>query len=253
MKRLAHPSVIYLHDLIDSPKQIFMVTDYVKGISLREYVRQLPNRQVRALTARRIFMQTVEALFYLHTQASVVHRDVKLDNILLEEGTRMVKLIDFGFSVVTQHSRQMLKVFCGTPSYMAPEITRKRDYEGQPVDIWALGVLLFVMLAGQFPFRGTSEQDLYQRIQRGQYRMHELIPKEAAKLIQGMLETDPHRRIRAEQLIKDPYVQCAEVRLTAFEMAGTLARTTGHGNFKRDPIKNAHNNAVQALVSHLKT
>lgn len=69
----------------------------------------------------------------------------------------MVKLIDFGFSVVTQHSRQMLKVFCGTPSYMAPEITRKRDYEGQPVDIWALGVLLFVMLAGQFPFRGTSE------------------------------------------------------------------------------------------------
>ena len=122
--------MIYLHDLIDSPKQIFMVTDYVKGISLREYVRQLPNRQVRALTARRIFMQTVEALFYLHTQASVVHRDVKLDNILLEEGTRMVKLIDFGFSVVTQHSRQMLKVFCGTPSYMAPEITRKRDYEG---------------------------------------------------------------------------------------------------------------------------
>jgi serine/threonine protein kinase len=55
----------------------------------------------------------------------------------------------------------MLKVFCGTPSYMAPEITKKRDYEGNPVDIWACGVLLYVMLAGQFPFRGTSEQDLY--------------------------------------------------------------------------------------------
>jgi serine/threonine protein kinase len=93
-----------------------------------------------------------------------VHRDIKLDNILLEEGTRMVKLIDFGFSVVVNAPNQRLKVFCGTPSYMAPEITKKSDYEGLPVDIWALGVLLYVMLVGQFPFRGTSEQDLYQRI-----------------------------------------------------------------------------------------
>jgi serine/threonine protein kinase len=72
----------------------------VKGISLREYVKQLPNRQVRELTARRIFRQVVESVYYLHTQVNVVHRDVKLDNILLEEGTRMVKLIDFGFSVL---------------------------------------------------------------------------------------------------------------------------------------------------------
>jgi serine/threonine protein kinase len=76
----------------------------------------------------------------------------------------MVKLIDFGFSVLTNTPNQRLKVFCGTPSYMAPEITRKTDYEGRPVDMWALGVLLYVMLTGTFPFRGISEQDLYQRI-----------------------------------------------------------------------------------------
>jgi len=69
----------------------------------------------------------------------------------------MVKLIDMGFSVLTQAPNQRLKVFCGTPSYMAPEITRKSDYEGNPVDIWACGVLLYVMLVGAFPFRGTSE------------------------------------------------------------------------------------------------
>ena len=79
-----------------------MVTDYIKGISLREYVKQLPNRQVRELTARRIFRQVVEAVAYLHASESVIHRDIKLDNILIEEGTRMVKLIDFGFSVLTQ-------------------------------------------------------------------------------------------------------------------------------------------------------
>jgi serine/threonine protein kinase len=69
----------------------------------------------------------------------------------------MVKLIDFGFSVLTNTPNQRLKVFCGTPSYMAPEITRKTDYEGRPVDMWALGVLLYVMLTGTFPFRGVSE------------------------------------------------------------------------------------------------
>ena len=94
---------------------------------------------------------------------NIVHRDLKLDNILVEESTRMVKLIDFGFSVVVGNGTP-LKIFCGTPSYMAPEIVRKHEYDGKPVDIWALGVLLFVLLTGSFPFRGTSESDLYQKI-----------------------------------------------------------------------------------------
>lgn len=99
LKRLSHPSVITMHDLIDTPKQVHLITDYVKGISLREYVRQKPNRMVREVTARRMFKQIVEAVCYLH-QINVVHRDIKLDNILIEEGSRQVKLIDFGFSVI---------------------------------------------------------------------------------------------------------------------------------------------------------
>ena len=89
-----------------------------------------------------------------------MHRDIKLDNILVEESSRQVKLIDFGFSVVVAGG-QILKVFCVTPSYMSPEIVRKHEYDGKPVDIWALGVLLYVLLTGTFPFRGVSEQDLY--------------------------------------------------------------------------------------------
>lgn len=81
---------------------------------------------------------------------------------------------------------------------MAPEITRKSDYEGMPVDIWALGVLLYVMLTGTFPFRGTSEQDLYARIQRGSYKeVHEAIPAQAQRLIRSCLEVDPRRRAQA--------------------------------------------------------
>lgn len=147
---------------------------------------------------------------------------------------------------------QRLKVFCGTPSYMAPEITRKSDYEGNPVDIWACGVLLYVMLVGAFPFRGTSEQDLYQRIQRGHFHMHEALNNGAGKLIKGMLEVDPRKRVQAHQLIREPYVICDEVRMTAFEMAGSICRQNNQRNFRRDDIKLAHNRAVELLVSPIR-
>ena len=162
----------------------------------------------------------------------------------------MVKLIDFGFSVLTSTTDQRLKVFCGTPSYMAPEITRKNDYEGRPVDIWALGVTLYVMLTGEFPFRGTNEQDLYQRIQRGVYKSHELLTGDAAKIVKIMLELDPRKRVLADDLLKEPYIIGDDIRLTAFEMAGQLSRKMNGVNFTRDRIKIAHNSAVEQLVSN---
>ena len=84
----------------------------------------------------------------------IAHRDLKLDNILLN--VDKVKIIDFGFAAFCKEGEK-LKIFCGTPSYMAPELVRKAEYDGRQVDMWALGVLLFVMLTGTFPFRGVSE------------------------------------------------------------------------------------------------
>lgn len=157
---------------------------------------------------------------HLHS-INVVHRDIKLDNVLIEEGSRAVKLIDFGFSVIV--SQQKLKVFCGTPSYMCPEIVRKKDYDGKPVDMWALGVLLYVMLTGTFPFRGTSEQDLYAKIQRGYYKQNDpALNKDARRVIARLLEVDSHKRITARDLLKDPFIRCEDVRLTAFEHVGAL-------------------------------
>jgi serine/threonine protein kinase len=109
-----------------------------------------------------LFKQIAEGIEYLHSQ-NIAHRDIKLDNILIEDKTNIVKIIDFGFSVMCS-SIQKLKIFCGTPSYMAPEITMKKEYDGKTVDMWALGVLLYVMLTGIFPFKGTSEADLYHKI-----------------------------------------------------------------------------------------
>lgn len=136
---------------------------------------------------------------YLHS-LNIAHRDIKLDNILIEEKTNMIKIIDFGFSVI-QNPTQKLKIFCGTPSYMAPEIVQKKEYDGKAVDMWALGVLLFAMLTGTFPFRGISEQDLYYKIQRGQFKVPDSVNKDAKRIIYRLLEVDYKRRMTAREVI----------------------------------------------------
>ena len=113
-------------------------------------------------TCRRFFRQISEAFDYLHSK-NIAHRDVKLDNILIEDNTNMIKVIDFGFTTFCQDNQKQ-KIFCGTPSYMAPELVRKSEYDARQVDMWALGVLLYALLAGSFPFRGSNEKELYSKI-----------------------------------------------------------------------------------------
>ncbi len=105
---------------------------------------------------------------YLHSQG-IAHRDIKLENVLLDADLN-IKLIDFGFST-QQTSPKKAKLFCGTPSYMAPEIVSRIEYLGQPADIWAAGVLLFCLLNGYFPFKGQTDAELYRRIQRGSFKL----------------------------------------------------------------------------------
>ena len=94
----------------------------------------------------------------------------------------MIKIIDFGFAAFCSNT-QKLKIFCGTPSYMAPELVKKHEYDGRQVDMWALGVLLYSLLAGSFPFRGQNEHELYGKIQRGQVRYPETMSRDARVLI----------------------------------------------------------------------
>jgi len=107
-------------------------------------------------------------LAYLHDN-DIVHRDLKLDNILIDpaDGNR-VKIIDFGFSIKAS-SEQRLSLFCGTPHYMDPDISRKKEYNGHAADVWALGVILFILLTGKLPFFGDFEQDLFRKIQSAKY------------------------------------------------------------------------------------
>ena len=136
-----------------------------------------------------------EGVKYLHG-VGICHRDLKLENILIDDRNN-VKIIDFGFSVCTA---EKLRMFCGTPSYMAPEIIQKKEYQGQKTDIWALGIILFVMLTGNFPFKGQTEKELFGKIKRGMFHMPETLPFEAKCIITRMLTVDPGKRPTAKEV-----------------------------------------------------
>jgi serine/threonine protein kinase len=142
----------------------------------------------------------MSAVEYMHSH-DVAHRDIKLENVLIEQKSGTVKLIDFGFSCL---SKERLKIFCGTPSYMSPEIVSKKEYYGGPSDIWACGVLLFYLLVGTFPFKSvTTEKDLFRKILRGifNYGQRESLSNEVKDLIKQMLAVDPSERPTATMIL----------------------------------------------------
>ena len=137
---------------------------------------------------------------------SFIFRDIKLENILVDRKTGKLKLIDFGFCCCTAPDTK-LKIFCGTPSYMSPEIVQKRDYLGPPTDIWATGILLYALLCGHFPFKGQSDKELYKKISKGQFTPPDHMSKEAKNFLSKMLVVEPERRVTASQLLEDPWLK----------------------------------------------
>jgi len=134
MEMMDNEFIVKLYGVIETRHQLYILMEYVSGLSLHGYLKLHRNRRLPEDEARRIFKQIMLGLKYCHKKC-ITHRDIKLENILLDEN-RNVKIIDFGFSTKIPNE-QKVKMFCGTPSYMAPEIVTKQEYSGPPADIWA--------------------------------------------------------------------------------------------------------------------
>ena len=204
LEKLNHQYTIRLLETIESPKHLNLVLEYVGGVSLHSYIKQRVNRRLEPAEAWRLFKQVLAATEYCHS-VNVAHRDLKLENILLDESNN-VKLIDFGFSTCMPADKRTC-TFCGTPSYMAPEIISRREYAGPPVDVWALGVLLYAMLCGCFPFKGSCDSDLYRKIQRGVFSVPEHVEEGPKRLIKKMIQLDPTKRPTAADLLAEDWVE----------------------------------------------
>lgn len=145
---LNHPNVMKLFEVIDLPTKVILVLELCHGKSLANFIKRKPSKYLPEEEAKPIFKQIVKAVEYLH-DIGVVHRDLKLENILINDqgGLNTVKLIDFGFATNCKQGIK-LSTFCGTPCYMDPDLSKERKYLGQAVDVWALGVILFKLLTG---------------------------------------------------------------------------------------------------------
>jgi serine/threonine protein kinase len=131
--------------------QVYLILELCGGMTLSQFCRTRPQKRLSDDEAFTMFYPILKAVHYLHSW-NIAHRDLKLTNVLVDRDLR-VKLIDFGFS---DNSGRMLHAYCGTPSYMAPAIVLKKEYSGSAVDVWALGVILFKMLTGEYAFGSRS-------------------------------------------------------------------------------------------------
>lgn len=172
--------------------------EYVNGISLREFYQRFKEKKISEDICKKIFFDICEAMSYLHTN-HMAHRDIKLENILIDSKNE-IKIIDFGFGMFSPGD-DLQTFFCGTPNYMPPEIILKVNYKGDRADLWSLGILLYKMLIGEFPFKGESEKDLYKTIQKGKFKVPNFISEEAKQVLTSLIVLKPEKRYSCSNLL----------------------------------------------------
>ncbi|XP_032792877.2 serine/threonine-protein kinase SIK3 isoform X2 [Daphnia magna] len=197
MKKLKHPNIIKLYQVMQTDKMLYLVTEYVPGGEIFDYL--VANGRMTEKEARRVFKQILAAVGYCH-KCCVVHRDLKAENLLLDAKMN-IKLADFGFSNYYQPG-QLLSTWCGSPPYAAPELFEGKEYDGPKADIWSLGVVLYVLVCGALPFDGSTLQLLRSRVLSGIFRIPYFMTTDCEHLIRHMLIVDPDRRLSIPQILQ---------------------------------------------------
>ncbi|XP_051973045.1 calcium/calmodulin-dependent protein kinase type II subunit beta-like isoform X1 [Xyrauchen texanus] len=205
---LKHPNIVRLHDSISEEGFHYLLFDLVTGGELFEDI--VAREYYSEADASHCIHQILESVCHIHHH-DIVHRDLKPENLLLASKCKnaAVKLADFGLAIEVQGDQQAWFGFAGTPGYLSPEVLRKEAY-GKPVDIWACGVILYILLVGYPPFWDEDQHKLYQQIKAGAYDFPspewDTVTPEAKNLINQMLTINPAKRIMAQEALKHPWV-----------------------------------------------
>ncbi|XP_076226846.1 calcium/calmodulin-dependent protein kinase II isoform X24 [Nomia melanderi] len=215
-RKLQHPNIVRLHDSIQEENCHYLVFDLVTGGELFEDI--VAREFYSEADASHCIQQILESVHHCHHNG-VVHRDLKPENLLLASKAKgaAVKLADFGLAIEVQGDAQAWFGFAGTPGYLSPEVLKKEPY-GKPVDIWACGVILYILLVGYPPFWDEDQHRLYAQIKAGSYDYPspewDTVTVEAKNLINQMLTVNPSQRITASEALKHPWI-CQRERVAA--------------------------------------
>ncbi|XP_074972546.1 serine/threonine-protein kinase SIK2 isoform X3 [Phalacrocorax aristotelis] len=195
MKMLDHPHIIKLYQVMETKSMLYLVTEFAKNGEIFDYLAS--HGRLSEAEARRKFWQILSAVEYCHGR-KIVHRDLKAENLLLDNNMN-IKIADFGFGNFYK-SGEPLTTWCGSPPYAAPEVFEGQQYEGPQLDIWSMGVVLYVLVCGALPFDGPTLPILRQRVLEGRFRIPYFMSEECEHLIRRMLVLDPSKRLTIAQI-----------------------------------------------------
>jgi serine/threonine protein kinase len=202
LKKIRHSNIIRLLEVFETPKHILLVMEYANGGDLLHFVRNVG--KLPEYDTKHIFRQILYGLAHCHCR-SVMHRDIKLDNILLDKNSNF-KICDFGIAKIIGRGVKVREQ-CGTPAYLAPEIMNEDGYETFLPDFWSLGVLLYAMLFGTVPFKANNMEELHMLIQKGEFTFPEEASEEAKSLISGLIRVDPKQRLTIPKILNHPWLK----------------------------------------------
>jgi 5'-AMP-activated protein kinase catalytic alpha subunit len=215
MRLVRHPHIVDLKEVMATKGKIFLVMEYVKG---GELFAKVAKGKLKEDVARKYFQQLISAVDFCHSRG-VTHRDLKPENLLLDENEDL-KVSDFGLSALPEQRREdgMLLTPCGTPAYVAPEVLKKKGYDGSKADIWSCGVILYALICGYLPFQGENVIRIYKKAFKGEYELPEWISPQAKILISNLLVADPKKRYSIVDIMNDPWFRIGFVRPIVFSM-----------------------------------
>ncbi|KAJ6665147.1 hypothetical protein lerEdw1_005378 [Lerista edwardsae] len=215
LKRVNHEHIIHLEEVLETPKRVYLVMELCDEGELKSILHR--KGHFTENETRHIIQSLASAIAYLHRK-DIVHRDLKLENILvkssdIDEDNEMklnIKVTDFGLAVQKMGgSESMFQSTCGTPIYMAPEVISAHDYS-QQCDVWSIGVIMYMLLCGEPPFMASSEEKLFEVIKKGdlQYKhsIWESVSEAAKHALQLLLKVDPAHRITANELLDNQWI-----------------------------------------------
>ncbi|XP_054998760.1 serine/threonine-protein kinase 33 [Sorex araneus] len=215
LKSVRHAHIIHLEQVFETSKEMYLVMELCEDGELKEILNKKGHFSENE--TKRIIQSLASAIAYLHSN-DIVHRDLKLENIMVKssyindknEMNLNIKVTDFGLAV-RKHGRNesMLQTTCGTPIYMAPEVINAHDYS-QQCDIWSIGVIMYILLCGEPPFLAASEEKLFELIKKGELHFEEpiwdSISESAKSVLKQLMKVDPAHRITAKELLDNHWL-----------------------------------------------
>lgn len=198
-----HDNIISLKDILSDDYNFYLVMDYCQGFDLKRYITEKAPDGIDEKTAANIFTQIISAVSYCHS-TGVAHRDLKPENILITSFPK-IKISDFGLcGYITKD--QLMRTFCGSPCYTAPECLSKIEYDGIRADTWSLGVILYTIVTGNPPWPINNSSIMIKNIIKGKYTIPKNISQSCKSLIKGMLNINPKERLTMDQIINHPWL-----------------------------------------------